>query len=76
MSVKDELQDIIFGNEQIGRGSQLKKNQSFPGGYAKAGIPIEKQQHFTGEETAALFGEHIKAFSVKLKVFYFLSNQN
>jgi len=41
---KNELQDIIFGNEQAGPGSQLKKAQNFLRRYAETGNSIEKQQ--------------------------------
>ena len=53
-TIKDELQDIILGDEQIGRDSQLKKIQSFLRGYAETSNFPEKQQRFKDEETAAL----------------------
>ncbi len=51
---KNELQDIILGNEQTGPGSQLKTAQSFLRRYAEASNPAEKQQRFKDKETAAL----------------------
>jgi hypothetical protein len=64
-NVKDELQNIILGDEQIGRDSQLKKIQSFLRGYAETGILPEKQQRFKDEETAALI-----AFATENNLFY------
>ena len=64
-NIKDELQNIILGDEQIGSDSQLKKVQSFLRGHAGASIPSEKQQHFKDEETAALI-----AFATKAGLFY------
>lgn len=63
--IKDELQNIILGDEQIGSDSQLKKAQSFLRGYAGTSIPSEKQQHFKDEETAALI-----AFATETGLFY------
>jgi hypothetical protein len=37
-SIKDELQNIILGDEQVGPGSQLKKAQSFLRGYAQTSV--------------------------------------
>ncbi|MEO3406733.1 hypothetical protein AAFN85_22645 [Mucilaginibacter sp. CAU 1740] len=51
---KNELQDIILGNEQIGGGSQLKAAQSFLRRYAETSNPAEKQQRFKDKETAAI----------------------
>jgi hypothetical protein len=51
---KNELQDIILGNEQTGPDSQLKTAQSFLRRYAEASSPAEKQQRFKDKETAAL----------------------
>jgi len=51
---KDELQNIIFGNEQVGPGSQLKKAQNFLRRYAETSNSTEKQQRFKDEETTAL----------------------
>jgi len=53
-NVKDELQNIVLGDEQIGPDSRLKKAQNFLRGYAEASLPIEKQQRFKDKETAAL----------------------
>lgn len=51
---KDELQDIILRNEQTCPGSQLKAAQSFLRRYAETSNPVEKQQRFKNQETAAL----------------------
>ena len=64
-NVKDELQNIILGDEQTGSGSQLKKAQTFLRGYAQTSISIEKQQRFKNEETAALI-----AFCIEENLFY------
>jgi hypothetical protein len=53
-NIKDELQNIILGDEQIGRGSKLKEAQSFLRGYAETSIPTEKQQRFKDEEATAI----------------------
>ena len=63
--IKDELQNIILGDEQIGSDSQLKKAQTFLREYAGTSIPFEKQQHFKDEETAALI-----AFVTEAGLFY------
>ena len=64
-NIKDELQNIILGDEQIGTGSQLKKAQSFLRGYAETSISFKKQQCFKDKETAALI-----AFAKKENLFY------
>ena len=64
-NIKDGLQDIIFGDEQIGPGSQLKKAQTFLSRYAKASMSIEKQQRFKNHETAALI-----SFAIAENLFY------
>src|ERR1700761_7035327 len=64
-SVKDELQNIILGDESTRSSSQLKKAQTFLRGYAQAGIPTEKQQRFKDQETTALI-----AFAKKENLFY------
>jgi len=43
-SIKDELQNIILRDEQIGPGSQLKKAQNFLRRYPKASITTKEQQ--------------------------------
>ncbi|MDB5117374.1 MAG: N-acetyltransferase [Mucilaginibacter sp.] len=53
-NIKDELQNIILGNEQIGPAGQLKKVQVFLRGYAGASCSAKEQQHLEGEETALL----------------------
>jgi hypothetical protein len=64
-NIKDELQNIILRDEQIGPGSQLKKIQSFLRGYAETSIVSEKQQYFKNEEAAALV-----AFAARENLFY------
>ncbi len=63
--IKDELQNIILGDEQTGSNSHLKKAQNFLRGYAEASISIEKQQHFKNEETTALI-----TFATEENLFY------
>ncbi len=53
-SIKDELQNIIFGDEQTGSSERLKKAQIFLRGYAQASSAIKEQQHFKDKEAAAL----------------------
>jgi hypothetical protein len=53
-NVKDELQNIILGDEQTGTDNRLKKTQNFLRGYAQASYAIEKQQRFKDQEAAAL----------------------
>jgi len=64
-NIKDELQNIILGDEQVGSGSQLKKIQNFLRGYAETSVSSEKQQRFKDEETAALI-----AFATEQGLFY------
>ncbi len=64
-SIKDELQNIILGDEPVGKASKLKKVQSFLRTNAATGLAIEKQQHFKSEETAALL-----AFAEQEDLFY------
>ncbi|MFB9843159.1 putative polyvalent protein kinase domain-containing protein [Mucilaginibacter ginsenosidivorans] len=64
-NIKDELQNIILGDEQTGRDSQLKKIQGFLRGYAETSVVFEKQQRFKNEETAALIG-----FATAENLFY------
>lgn len=64
-NVKDELQNIIRGDEQTGSDSRLKKNQNFLSRYAEASRSIEKQQRFKDKETAALI-----TFATRENLFY------
>jgi hypothetical protein len=64
-TVKDELQNIILGNEQTGASNQLKKAQSFLGRYAKTSISTKNQQCFKDEETTALL-----TFAEEENLFY------
>ena len=52
--IKDELQHIIFGNEQTGNTSQLKKAQSFLRGNAKTGSVIKNAKPLKSEEEICL----------------------
>ncbi|TSJ44683.1 hypothetical protein FO440_10220 [Mucilaginibacter corticis] len=63
--MKDELQNIILRDEQIGPGSQLKKVQNFLRRYAKTSITTKEQQRFKDQETAALI-----AFAKAENCFY------
>ena len=53
-NIKDELQDIIFGDGPIGQADKLKKVQRFLRSNEEPGFVIEKQQCFKSKETAAL----------------------
>jgi hypothetical protein len=73
---KDELQNIILGNEQTSPGSQLKKAQCFLRRYEEASSPAEKQQRFKDKETAALliFAEREHLFYNKsIAIYNFIS---
>lgn len=48
--VKSELQNIIYGNGQIGDQSQLREIQNFLRGYACSGQGSEKQERLKSEE--------------------------
>lgn len=64
-NIKDELQNIILGDEPIGQGSALKKAQTFLRGYAKASVSAEKQQHLKNKETEAIL-----AFAKEQELFF------
>jgi hypothetical protein len=53
-NIKDELQHIILGDEQVGGTSQLKKTQTFLRRHAETGSSAQKQERFKGEEAAEL----------------------
>jgi hypothetical protein len=42
-NIKDELQNIILGDEPVGASGQLKKIQVFLRRYAETGIGAQKQ---------------------------------
>ena len=63
-TIKDELQNIILGDEQIGGVSQIRKAQTFLRVYAQTSRSSKEQQHFKDEETAA-----IVAFATTEKLF-------
>ncbi|MDN3583954.1 hypothetical protein [Mucilaginibacter flavus] len=64
-NIKDELQNIILGDEFTGKASKLKKVQCFLKSNEGTGFPAEKQQQFKGEETAKLL-----AFAEQESLFY------
>ena len=49
-NIKDELQHIILGDEPSGRGSALKKAQTFLRGYAETSCDTQKQQYVKSKE--------------------------
>jgi len=53
-NIKDELQNIILGDEQVGGTSQLKKTQTFLRRHAETSGSSKEQKRFKGEETAEL----------------------
>jgi soluble cytochrome b562 len=57
-NIKDELQHIIFGDEQAGRTSQLKKVQTFLRRHAETGNAAQNQKRFKSEEAAEF--RHLK----------------
>jgi len=64
-NIKDELQHIIFGDEQAGRTSQLKKVQTFLRRHAETSGATQNQKRFKSEETAELIN-----FARQEKLFY------
>ncbi|MCW5907396.1 MAG: hypothetical protein KIS94_06030 [Chitinophagales bacterium] len=64
-SIKHELQNIIFGNEQTGNTSQLKKAQNFLKGNAPTGSSFEKSKPLKNEEESRLI-----QFAVKENLLY------
>ncbi|ANI88232.1 hypothetical protein A9P82_02280 [Arachidicoccus ginsenosidimutans] len=63
--IKDELQNIIFGNGEDGSQSQLKAAQNFLRRNAQTGFGTEKQKHLKSEEEIGLI-----AFAHKEDLFY------
>jgi hypothetical protein len=53
-NIKDELQNIILGDELAGKASKLKKVQCFLKSNEGTSFAAEKQQRLKGEETATL----------------------
>ncbi|MGM9479314.1 hypothetical protein ACS5PU_23025 [Pedobacter sp. GSP4] len=53
-SIKNELQNIIFGNGSVGTTSQLKKVQSFLRTNEKTSLGSKKQKHLKREEAIYL----------------------
>ncbi|SEO99293.1 hypothetical protein [Mucilaginibacter sp. OK283] len=62
--IKDELQNIILGDEPAGQASKLKKVQSFLRSNASTSLTAKEQQRIKSKETAALliFGEREDLF--------------
>lgn len=66
-SIKNELQDIILGDEPPGGTDQLKKAQSFLRTNAQASLGTKKRKPFKSEEAAALL-----AFAKRKAIFIHL----
>ena len=64
-SIKNELQNIIFGDGSVGATSQLKKVQSFLSTNEKAGIRSKKQKYLKSEEAIYLID-----FALNENLFY------
>jgi hypothetical protein len=64
-NIKDELQNIILGNGEVGAKSRLKKVQIFLRRHAEASSSTQKQQYFKSKEAAELVN-----FARKKKLFY------
>ncbi|HEY4326788.1 MAG TPA: hypothetical protein VGN20_22570 [Mucilaginibacter sp.] len=64
-NIKDELQNIILGDESVGASGQLKKVQIFLRGNAETGVGTQNQQRLKSEEAAELI-----RFASREKHFY------
>lgn len=64
-SIKNELQNIIFGNGSVGATSQLKKVQSFLRANEKTSFGSEKQKYLKGKEAIYLI-----EFALNENLFY------
>jgi hypothetical protein len=64
-NIKDELQNIILGDEPAGQANKLKKVQCFLRSDAATGLTAKKQQRVKSEETASLL-----AFAELQNLFY------
>jgi hypothetical protein len=64
-NIKDELQNIIFGDELAGQANKLKKVQRFLRSDAAASLTAKKRQHVKSKETAKLL-----AFAERENFFY------
>ena len=53
-NIKDELQNIILGDEPAGQANKLKKAQCFLRSDAAASLTAKKQQYIKSKETAKL----------------------
>lgn len=63
--IKNELQNIIFGDGSVGTTSQLKKVQSFLRANEKTSIGSKKQKYLKSEEALYLI-----EFAIKEDLFY------
>jgi hypothetical protein len=64
-NIKNELQNIIFGDGSVGTTSQLKKVQSFLSANEKAGVRSKKQEYLKSEEAIYLI-----EFALNENLFY------
>ncbi len=64
-SVKDELQNIIIGDGQVGSSSKLKQVQNFLRRNARSGQGFKKQKHLKSEEENCLI-----SFATAESLFY------
>jgi hypothetical protein len=64
-NIKDELQNIILGDEPAGQANKLKKAQCFLRSDATAGFAAKKQQYVKSKETAKLL-----TFAERENLFY------
>lgn len=53
-NIKNELRNILYTNEPLGKEGRLKKVQNFLRRNAETGTGTQKQQHFKSEEASAL----------------------
>lgn len=53
-NIKNELQDLVLGNESIGHSESVKKAQIFLRRYAQANTNTSKEKHFKNQEEEAL----------------------
>jgi hypothetical protein len=64
-NIKDELQNIILGDEPTGQANKLKKIQCFLRSDAATSLAAKKHQHDKNKETAILL-----AFAERENLFY------
>ena len=68
--IKNELQNIIFGDGSVGTTSQIKKVQSFLRANEKTSIGSKKQKYLKSEKALYLI-----EFAIKEDLFYKHFNQ-